>query len=123
MAVATPIFTKIADHAQSRKQVMVPGMLGAAVMSGFQPYCDTSSQFLCVGLVGALANALVMPNIAAFIMDNSAQDDRAQALALRLMAQDVGMLVGASSMGVLAHMTDVPTVSRSRPSVSVSLSL
>jgi hypothetical protein len=33
-----------------------------------------------------LANALVMPNIAAFIMDNSAQEDRAQALALRCVA-------------------------------------
>jgi hypothetical protein len=36
-----------------------------------------------VGVIGALANALVMPNVAAFIMDNSAQEDRAQALALR----------------------------------------
>ena len=83
MAVATPIFTKLADRSTSRKMVMVPGMLGSALMSATQPYCDTPTQFLCVGLVGALANALVMPNVAAFIMDNSAQEDRAQALALR----------------------------------------
>ena len=83
MAVATPIFTKLADRATSRKMVMVPGMLGSALMAATQPYCDTSTQFLCVGVVGALANALVMPTVAAFIMDNSAQEDRAQALALR----------------------------------------
>ena len=83
MAAATPIFTKLADRVASRKMVMVPGMLGSAMMAAMQPYCDTQVQFLCVGLTGAIANALVMPNVAAFIMDNSAQEDRAQALALR----------------------------------------
>lgn len=94
MAVATPIFTKLADRSTSRKMVMVPGMLGSALMSATQPYCDTPTQFLCVGLVGALANALVMPNVAAFIMDNSAQEDRAQALALRCVSCISLRLVG-----------------------------
>lgn len=73
---------------------MLPGMLGSAMMAATQPYCDTSAQFLCVGLVGALANALVMPNVAAFIMDNSAQEDRAQALALRCVPLIVCVLPG-----------------------------
>ena len=38
------------------------GMVGSAVMAATQPYCDTATQFLCVGLVSQ--NGLFEPFIA-----------------------------------------------------------
>ena len=49
-----------------------------------------------------------MPNVTPFIMDNTTMKQRAQALAIRNMSQDVGILLGATSLGALAQITKVP---------------
>ena len=121
MAITTPLFSKLADRAASRKHVMAPGMAAAALAAAAQPFCTTASQFIAVGVCGAVSNAAVMPNLAAFIMDNSPEEERAQALALRLVANDLGMVVGASTMGLLAFQTDVPTAVRPLPSPGLPL--
>jgi MFS family permease len=57
---------------------------------------------------GAVGSALVMPNVSAYVIDNCLPQERAQALAMRSMANDVGMLMGASTMGFVAATLGVP---------------
>ena len=49
-----------------------------------------------------------MPSISPLILDSVTDDERAHALAGRQMAQDAGALVGASTMGFVAHAFTIP---------------
>ena len=67
MAASTPIASKLADRAPSRKYVMAPGTLITAMGSAVQPFCSTAETFFGVGLIGAVANSFVMPNMSAMV--------------------------------------------------------
>ena len=49
-----------------------------------------------------------MPSISPLILDSVSNDERARALAGRQMAQDLGALLGASSMGFVASIHGIP---------------
>ena len=50
-----------------------------------------------------------MPSISPLILDNTSCKERAAALAGRQIAQDLGTLLGASSMGLVASVYGIPT--------------
>ena len=65
--------------------------------------------FSALYLTGALAQAaLVNPNVSPFLIDATTEDQRAQALAIRNMAQDVGALGGAIALGAVSQTIGVP---------------
>jgi len=107
---ATKLSDKIAAKKDSsRLKVMLPGMLTSAFALSLQSQCWTPELFIGAGVLASMGNAFVMPNVSAFIMDNTKQDERAQALAMQRISQDVGLLLGASSMGLVASTYGVAT--------------
>ena len=50
-----------------------------------------------------------MPSLSPLILDSVSNEERAHALAGRQMAQDLGALLGASSMGFVANAFGIPT--------------
>jgi len=93
-----------------RSVIIMPGLVTSAVILAVQPFSQSVWMFAGLGALRAVTDALcVMPNVTPFIMDNTTMKQRAQALAMRNMSQDVGILLGATSLGALAQFTTVPT--------------
>ena len=100
--------TKISDRLVSRKSIMVPALLANAVCTGLQPLAATPLAFSAIVASGAVTSAVSMPSISPLYLDSVSTDERAKALAMRQMAQDVGTLVGASAMGAMASTYGIP---------------
>lgn len=93
-----------------RSVLILPGLVASAVILAVQPFSTTMWEFAGLGALRAVSEAMcVMPNVTPFIMDATTQEQRAQALAIRNMSQDVGILLGATSLGALSQFTTVPT--------------
>ena len=93
-----------------RSVLILPGLAVSAIILAIQPFSTTMWEFAGLGALRAIADAMcVMPNVTPFIMDATTQEQRAQALAIRNMSQDVGILLGATSLGALSQFTTVPT--------------
>ena len=108
MVLATHPATALSDRVESRKTIMLPAMAAASVFTGVQPFAETAPQFaLAVGLTG-LFQAICMPSISPLILDHTTLAERPHALAGRQIAQDLGTLMGASSMGLVANMYGIP---------------
>ena len=87
---------------------MVPAMAMAAFFTGLQPLSADAFQFAAlVGLTG-FTQAISMPSISPLILDNTTLSERPTALAGRQMMQDLGTLLGASSMGLVASHFGIP---------------
>lgn len=111
MGICVQPATRLSDNLakqDKRLQVMLPGMAIGAVALAMQSFCGTVETFVACGVLASMGNAFVMPNVSAFIMDNTSPDERAQALAMQRMSQDVGLLIGASCMGLAATHIGVP---------------
>jgi predicted MFS family arabinose efflux permease len=101
--------TKLSDRLVSRKSIMVPALLLNAVSTMAQPLAATPLAFAAIVGSGALTSAVSMPSISPLYLDHVDAEERATALAMRQMAQDVGTLVGASSMGAMAVAYGIPS--------------
>lgn len=108
MAAAMPFITRLSDRTPNRLWLIVPGVLVHCLAVALQSLCITPEPFFALGVCGALGSAFVMPNVSAFVIDNTRPQERAQALALRNMAQDVGMLIGACTMGFVSAAFGAP---------------
>jgi hypothetical protein len=109
-AVVKPATTLSDRLKQCRSAIMIPGFVISACALAVQPMCTTVAPFVSLAIMRAVCDAAcVMPNVSPFIIDNSTEEHRAQALAMRNMGQDVGILFGSVSMGLLSQMADVPT--------------
>ena len=108
MVLATEPATRLSDRVASRKTVMLPAMACAAGLTALQPLATGPWAF--AALVGGtgLAQAVSMPSIPPIILDSVSHEERAHALAGRQMAQDLGALIGASSMGFVAGTLGIP---------------
>jgi len=100
--------TKLSDRLVSRKSIMVPALLANAISTGLQPLAATPLAFAAIVGSGALTSAVSMPSISPLYLDHVDAEERATALAMRQMAQDVGTLVGASTMGAMAVAHGIP---------------
>ena len=108
MVLTTAPATKLSDRMSSRKALMVPAMAAAAVFTGLQPYAADAYQFAALVGVTGFVQAISMPSISPLILDNTSLSERATALAGRQMMQDLGTLLGASSMGLVAAQYGIP---------------
>lgn len=108
MAATMPFVARLSDRTPNRLRLIVPGVLINCAAFALQASCTAPEHFFALGLVGALGSAFVMPNVSAYVIDCTAAQERAQALAMRQMAQDLGVLVGASLMGVVSSMVGAP---------------
>jgi len=108
MAAATPLLSKMSDGLSNRLAVLLPSvLLGSFALVG-QSACTTMNEFVGLGVVGSLGSAGIMTNMSAFVMDHTKTEERAQALAMRSMSSDLGVLVGACSMGVVSTYMGIP---------------
>ena len=108
MVLATAPATKLSDRLTSRKALMVPAMTANAIFSALQPCSHEAWQFAGLLVGSGLMQAVSMPSISPLILDCTTPDERARALAGRQMVQDLGGLLGASSMGVVAMHHGIP---------------
>lgn len=113
MSVMIQPATALSDRYRNttcRSVLILPGLVVSAAILAVQPFSTTMWEFAGLGALRAICDAMfVMPNVTPFIMDTTTQEQRAQALAIRNMSQDVGILVGATSLGALSQFSSVPT--------------
>ena len=108
MVLTTTQATKLSDRMTSRKALMVPAMAAAAVFTALQPFSHDAWQFAGLLLGASLMQAVSMPSISPLILDCTTADERARALAGRQIVLDLGGLLGAGSMGLLASHHGIP---------------
>jgi MFS family permease len=109
LVAASSWATRVSDRARDRARVMLPGRCTMAASAAAAPFCATPEPYVALGVVAAIGNSFVMPNVSPVILDNVSEPERAQALAVRNVCQDTGMLVGAGASGLLAHAVGVPS--------------
>ena len=110
MAVVVQPATTFSDKVKNRSTMLLPGLVISAGCLAVQPACTSVAAYASLQVLRSVADAaFVMPNVSPFIIDNTTEAQRGQALAMRNMGQDVGILVGATSMGVLSQLASVPT--------------
>jgi MFS family permease len=102
--LGNPILAKVVDRIGK-----VPGIVGGCTLISASmlalPFCDTSNgmeQMAAVLGMWAVGSTLLSTSPLAYISDRVDDEKRAQAIALLRTSGDVGFLIGASSMGVLA---------------------
>lgn len=105
LAAMTHPATVLSDRLTDRKRAMVPAITFRALCMGCLPFCPTPEMFVGLFVVSAAGDAVSMVNVSPYIMDNTGPEERAQALSMRSMSQDGGMLAGAATMGALVQMT------------------
>lgn len=98
----------LSDRLERRRHlVIIPGSAGAALSLLLQPFHSSQELFAVLALTGTLSLSVVLSNITPVILDYVHSSERAQALALRSMIQDVGAFTGAALMGITATYTGV----------------
>ena len=108
MAPASLLGAKISDTLKNRSTMMLPGLLISAATLGLQPLCTSMLPYATLVVIRSVAEGgCVMSNVSPYIIDNTTEEQRAQGMAMRNMGQDVGILVGATSMGLLSQMVGV----------------
>lgn len=109
MAVVVKPATAFSDKLRNRSRMILPGLVISAGCLAVQPMCGAVGTYVALQITRSVADAAcVMPNVSPFIIDNTSAEQRAHALAMRNMGQDVGILLGATSMGVLSQVAGVP---------------
>jgi len=91
-----------------RHLIIIPGSAGIALSLLLQTVHSNQELFAVIALTGTLSLSVVLSNIPPVILDYVQASERAQALALRSMVQDVGAFVGAALMGVTATYAGLP---------------
>lgn len=85
-----------------RKVSIVPASLCLSSAAMMFPFAQSYEQFMGLIVLWASGATFLGTAPTAFVSDINSPDDRAQALALHRSAGDLGMLVGAGSMGLVA---------------------
>jgi len=93
---------------RQRHLLIIPGSAGIAISLLLQAVHSSQELFAVIALMGTLSLSVVISNIPPVILDYVQSSERAQALALRSMVQDVGAFVGAALMGVTATYIGLP---------------
>ncbi|KAK3252251.1 hypothetical protein CYMTET_38441 [Cymbomonas tetramitiformis] len=123
MILATQPATWLSDRLESRKTVMLPSLLGNALLTGMLPLATSPAAYSGIFTACAVANAFSKPSISPMLLDSTTGRERARALALRLTVQDVGTLIGASTMGLLASQLGTPAAIQTTATLQVLAAL
>mmetsp|Transcript_22189 Transcript_22189/g.53760 ORF Transcript_22189/g.53760 Transcript_22189/m.53760 type:complete len:283 (-) Transcript_22189:276-1124(-) len=115
MAAVTKPATDFSDwfhnKGHCRSTLIIPGLGLAALATGMRglEMFPTVLPFTALFMMSHLANAcLITPNVTPFLVDATTESQRAQALAMRNMCQDLGVLSGAISLGAVSQAIGVP---------------
>ena len=108
MACLSPMASRASDRVVNRKAIMVPALALTAGFAALSSLCTTPAAF--VGCIGGcrLAEAFSTPSNTPYLLDNTSDDERAKAMAMRSMWQDSGTLLGASTCGIIAFHCGIP---------------
>jgi MFS transporter, DHA1 family, multidrug resistance protein len=85
-----------------RKAVIVPGALLMATSLALYPWISSPAEFLGLVSLSSVGGTMVSSAPAAFVTEITTPETRAQGLALLRTASDLGFLIGAAFLGVLA---------------------
>jgi DHA1 family multidrug resistance protein-like MFS transporter len=88
-----------------RKAGMVPGSLIVSGCCIAIPFITTNEEFMAVVVAWALGNTLVGQVPVAYVSDISTPKNRSQALAMLRQAGDLGLVLGAGAISLLAEYT------------------
>ena len=102
--VGNPVFAKIADRVGKAPAILAGCGLVSASMAGLS-VCETYTDLTLALGTWAIGSSMLSTAPVAYISDKVSNAERAQALALLRTCGDVGFLVGASSIGMLADYT------------------
>jgi len=108
ITLITPGMTRFSDKVGNRMSLIAPGMCIQSMALLGQSMAPTAEIFFALGVAGAIGNAAVVPNVNAYVVDNSSRVERAQSLALTRMGSDFGILLGAGAMGLIGTMYGIP---------------
>ena len=104
-AAATPI-AHFADK-YGKLNCMLNGCVLVATSLTFLPYADSLSYVLAATVPLAVGTSCVSAPCLALVSDMVSSKDRAQAQALNRTCGDVGLLIGATSAGLIADATSI----------------
>jgi MFS family permease len=96
-----PVFAKVADRVGKAPAILAGCGLVSASMAGVS-VCETYTDLSFALGLWAVGSSMLSTAPVAYISDKVSTTERAQALALLRTCGDVGFLVGASSIGMLA---------------------
>lgn len=108
VGLAAPLVTKLSDKTPNRMRLIAPGLGVVSLAVYAQSMCTTLEPFMLLSVVGGIGFAAVTPNVTPYIIDHTIRSERAQALAMRSMAQDIGTLMGACTMGIVSTTFGAP---------------
>jgi sugar phosphate permease len=100
--------TVLSDSVKSRKSIMVPTLAASAVLTGLQPFAPSALPFALLVAASSAGSAISLPSFSPVLLDHTTEAERSRALAMRQTTQDVGTLLGASTMGVVATHVGIP---------------
>eukprot|EP00301_Raphidiophrys_heterophryoidea_P003625 c11629_g1_i2.p1 GENE.c11629_g1_i2~~c11629_g1_i2.p1 ORF type:complete len:502 (-),score=113.01 c11629_g1_i2:255-1760(-) len=106
-----------------RKGALVPGALISSVSMGLLCFSTTPLQFWATVTMWGVGNSFFGSTPSAYISDISKDQFRAQALALLRSAGDLGLMLGATLSGVVAHACGLPITFVANAVVVASVSI
>ena len=120
MKPAAALSDKYASH---RPLIMAPAFCLPAVALAGQSLCTTVEPYFALGAITGGVVALQHSTTSPFIIDHAGgPDNRAQALALHTMSTDIGRVLGATTMGVIAGSAGIPIAMQATAGVGVAAS-
>ncbi|KNC76399.1 hypothetical protein SARC_11098 [Sphaeroforma arctica JP610] len=92
-----------------RKTSMVPGTMLVSAAIGLTPFAQSWEQLMGLVVMWGFGNSILGTAPTSFLVDITKDRDRSDALALMRSGGDLGLLVGATASGLIAHSYGVGT--------------
>ena len=105
--VGSQLSARVSDR-WGRRAVIVPGLALIAVSVAGLPMASDSTELTALMALWATGGAVVSTGPTAYLADLVEESDRGQALAMLRTCGDLGLLLGAGTMGLLADFTSMP---------------
>mmetsp|Transcript_31995 Transcript_31995/g.41124 ORF Transcript_31995/g.41124 Transcript_31995/m.41124 type:complete len:437 (-) Transcript_31995:227-1537(-) len=106
--VGSQLSAQVSDRF-GRRLTIIPGLSLITVAVGCVPLVQDGTQLTALMACWAVGSAFVSTGPTAYMLDVVAPGDRDQALAMLRACGDMGLLIGAGSLGSLAHATSMQT--------------
>jgi MFS family permease len=91
-----------------RRKVILPAMAIMSTALALMPFVNTPEQLYAVAGVWAVGSSILGSSPTAYLSDLVAPEQRGQALGLLRSAGDLGLMIGAGTLGAIAHWVSMP---------------
>jgi MFS family permease len=105
--VAGVHFSAVVSDRFGRRATMVPGLAIVSIAVGLLPLASSGPELAALMALWGCGAAVYSVGPTAFMADLGGEADRGQALAMLRVCGDGGLLLGAGSMGLLAHNSSI----------------